>query len=839
MKRKIKVNNNKTKNKESIKELIKKKGLKNIILRVLLLCLILGASLILIFALFIIIESPSFDKDKLYTKESTVIYDKNGIELARIGSENRELISYDEIPQVFIDALIATEDSRFFQHNGLDIARFAKATFQQLIGRGAGGASTITMQLIKNVYTKGTTRESKLRQFIRKFEDIYMAVFKIENTYTKEEIFEFYVNTLWLGHDGNVNYNGIYGIEQGSQYYFGKSVRDVSLAEASLLVGMYQNPTLYNPYRNPQGCRNRQRLVLQYMVNHGYLTTEEMNAVLEIPIESLLAEKTTGKKTNNYQAVVDYIMSDVEAKTGINPYKSSLTIYSTIDVSVQDVLVKMENGEYWKFPDDYVQEGTAITSVEDGSVVALSGGRNYQAKGLNFATDINRQPGSTAKPIVDYGPYFEFLKGSTGDYLFDEEYQYSNGQKIKNANGQYNGMMTARAALSASRNIPALQVFQKVEQAVGLEKLAEYIHNFGINYGANLFESAAIGGFNGVSPLELSAAYATYARGGYYIEPYAFTKVQYEDGSTFDYKYTKNQVVSAKTSYMITSILMDVVASGASGRINVKGTQVAGKTGSTDVDDTALRNKGIPLGATMDAWSVTYSPEYSIALWYGYETLMKDYYLTLNKGSSARQAIMAGLAKNIYSTNKSFKVPTGLKWVNIEKDTIPLQLPSDGTPEDMILKELFIDGTEPTEISKRYQRLSTPTGGTYSISGNNVTLSWNSVALPDMMYEPYLQEYFNNNYGTFAAQYYEKRITDNANDVGTLGYRIYVKNEETEELNELGWISSTSYTQTIEPTRDYTFVIKASYQILESTNSNELVIKVPKQVDNTPIDIEP
>ena len=836
MKKKIKVNNKKLSNKTSLKDKIKKNGIRNTIIKIVLIVLILGASAILAFALFIIIESPSFDKDKLYTKESTVILDRNGVEFARIGAENRELISYDEIPQVFIDALIATEDSRFFQHNGLDIARFAKASFQQLIGQGAGGASTITMQLIKNVYTKGTNKESKLQSFIRKFEDIYMAVFKVENTYTKEEIFEFYVNTLWLGHDGNVNYTGIYGIEQGSQYYFGKSIKDITLAEASLLVGMYQNPTFYNPYRNPVGCRNRQKLVLQYMVNHGYIKAEQMNAVLEIPVQSLLAEKKSSRKSNTYQAVVDYIMKDVEDKTGVNPYKNSLIIYSTIDIKVQDVLTRMEEGEFWKYPDEYVQEGVAVTSVEDGSVVALSGGRNYQAKGLNFATDINRQPGSTAKPIVDYGPYFEFLKGSTGDYLFDEERKYSNGQSMKNANGKYNGLMTVRAALSASRNIPALQTFQTVVKEVGLEKVADYIHSFGIDYGANLFESASIGGFNGVSPLQLSAAYATYGRGGYYIEPYGFTKIQFEDGSTQDYKYTKEQVVSAKTSYMITSILMDVVSSNTAGRFSIKGTQVAGKTGTTDVDDKTLRAKGMPLNTTMDAWNVTYSPEYCIALWYGYEHLMKDYYLNSERGIKARQALMAGMAKNIYSTNKTFKVPSGLKWVNIEKETIPLQLPSDGTPEDMIIKELFISGTEPTEVSKRYQRLATPSGGSYTINGNSVTLSWNAVALPDMMYEPYLQEYFNTYYGEYAAQYFEKRLTDNANLVGDLGYRIYLKNNTTGDLTPLTWISRTSYTQTIEPTQDYTFVIKASYSILESTNSNELVINVPKQIDNTVID---
>ena len=362
--------------------------------------------------------------------------------------------------------------------------------------------------------------------------------------------------------------------------------------------------------------------------------------------------------------------------------------------------------------------------------------------------------------------------------------------------------------------------------------MADYIHSFGIDYGANLFESAAIGGFNGVSPLELSAAYATYGRGGYYIKPYGFTKIQFEDGSTQSYQYTKTQVVSAKTSYMITSILMDVVSSGTGGSIHIKGTQVAGKTGTTDVDDKTLKSKGMPLNTTMDAWNVTYSPEYCIALWYGYENLMKDYYLTSAKGIAARKSLMSGMAKNIYSTNKSFKVPTGLKWVNVEKETIPLQLPSDGTPKEMIIKELFIAGTEPTEVSKRYQKLATPTNGSYAISGNTVTLSWSAVSLPDMMYEPYLQEYFNENYGTFAAKYYEQRLTDNANNVGKLGYRIYLKNKSTGDLTSINWVSGTSYTQTIEPTQEYTFVIRASYSVLQSTNSGDLVINIPKQVED-------
>ena len=205
--KKKKKENNINKIRTNINKKIKEKGVKNFILSIIMICLIIFASLLLIFALYIIISSPNFDKDVLYSKEASVIYDVNGDELARIGQENRTLITYNDLPQVFVDALIATEDSRFFQHNGLDIARFLKATMKQLTGKDEGGASTLSMQLIKKLYTqKSQEQESKGESLLRKFRDIYMAVFKLENSYTKEEILEFYANSLWFGNDGSLNY---------------------------------------------------------------------------------------------------------------------------------------------------------------------------------------------------------------------------------------------------------------------------------------------------------------------------------------------------------------------------------------------------------------------------------------------------------------------------------------------------------------------------------------------------------------------------------------------------------------------------------------------------------
>ena len=824
--KKKKVGNSLDNFKRRIKYQIDKKGIRKFIFSVIMIGLIVVSSLLLVFALYIIISAPDFDKDLLYSKEATIIYDLNGNELARIGRENRDLITYNDLPQVFVDALVATEDSRFFQHNGLDIARFLKASFKQLIGSDEGGASTLSMQLVKKTFTqKNNDRETRIQSFIRKFRDIYISVFKLENSYTKEEIIEFYANSLWFGNDGNLNYLGIYGVEQASQHFFGKSISELTLAETSLLVGMYQNPAFYNPYRNPEGCKNRQKTVLKLMVLHGYITEDEKDEIMAIPIESLLIEKEIGAKNEN-QAIIDLVIDEVEEKTGNDPKNVPMRIYTTIDPDVQKIVNNTADGQYFTFYNDLDEVGIAITDVETGAIVALSGGRNYVALGLNRATN-RRQPGSTAKPFFDYGPYIEYFNGSSGDYFFDDPYTYSNGTPISDADHAYQGMITIREALVGSRNITALQAFQKV-MAEDTSYIADYAHSFGIDFGGSLYESASIGGFDGVSPIEMSAAYGAYARGGYYIAPYIFSKIIYDDGTIYEYKPTKEKVVSEETAYMITSSLISAVQNGWSGTINVTGTEVAGKTGTTNLDYETILKLGVPDGTIPDSWSASYSPEYSIALWYGYDKLHpEDPALNMNTttGWRARSELMAALANRIYSTNRRFKVPSGIVRIEVEKYTVPLQLPSEYTPDDMRMVELFKEGMEPTEVSVRYQKLDTPTNGKANINKSNVELSWNEIKTPLAIDNNYLQQYFNDNYGVFASKYYEKRISDNATSFGQLGYTIYQKNNDG-TLKSLGWTSNSHFIQAVEPNKDYTFVIKASYELFKANESGGLEIKI-------------
>ncbi len=805
------------------------------VLSILLIIAIVGVSLILVFALYIVLTSPNFDKQQLYQKEPTILYDKTGKEFARVGAENSTVISYDDIPDVMIDALIATEDSRFFQHTGLDLFRFLKASVLQLLGNdSAGGASTLSMQIMKRTYNGDEAHG--IPGIIRKFKDIYMAVFKLEANYTKEEIIEFYLNSQWFASDGNINYNGIVGIEQASIFYFGKSSKDLNLAEASLLAGMFQNPTQYNIYRFPDKCRTRQKTVLKLMVRHGYITQEEMDAVLKIPISSMVVEKQkTTDKVESSQAFIDYVLNQVADDLKLNAHSTSLKIYTTFDPTIQKYLEAVENGEVHSYIDDVIQEGIAVTSVEDGSIVALSGGRNYQAKSTNFATDIRRQPGSTAKPIFDYAMYVENISQSTYAMFLDTPTKYSTGQSITDYDNKYRGLLTMRECLRDSRNIPALKAFKAVYK-IDPKIIADFVHSVGIDYGKDLVESASIGGFDGVSPLQMSAAYATFGRGGYYIEPYSYTKViNNETGKVINHSYSKEKVMEESTAYIMNNIL-DSVYSGS-------GNNVAGKTGTTNLPSDVKSQYSLPGGAIRDAWIISYSSKYSISFWYGYEDLTKfseayaankaagkkDYFNSTT-GGNMRSSVMSKLAGQIHKGIKAWNVPKTVTQANVELETFPAQLCSAYTPSDMCSTEWFVTGAEPTDVSSRYDTLSNPTNATSSVNGSTITLKWTPIKTPDAIDSDYLSKHFQQYYDVDANEYYNKRISYNNSYIGSIGYEVSVKLPNGTEQS-LGWTNNSSITFNAPIGGEYTFTIKSAYSIFKSNRSSGITHTV-KTIDS-------
>ena len=802
--------------------------------KIVIILLILAIFMILAFTAFcayIVLTTDDFVPDKLSQSESTIMYDNKGNEFTTLGVmtddilQKREKISYDEFPQVLVDALIATEDSRFFQHNGVDLARFLKASALQLLGKDAGGASTLTMQVSKNNFTDTTSHG--IKGIIRKFRDIYVSVFQIEKNYTKQEIIEFYLNDNCMGETN-------YGVEQGSQYYFGKSARDLSLTEAALLVGLFQSPNRYNPYVYPEKAETRRNTVLNLMVRHGYITKEEADIAKSIPVESLLLGDG-GKELDQYYGFSRTVYEEAIKLTGLDPYVTPMKIYTTLNIDVQDGINKALAGETVKWKDDVVQAGIAVTDVNTGAVIAIGAGRNRTtSQSFNFATQARRQPGSTAKPLFDYAPGIEFENWSTYQLFTDEKWSYTNGPEVNNWDNKYSGLMTMKSALAVSRNIPALKAFQSLNKS----KILEFVTSLGIEPEVEngfLHEAHAIGGFTGVSPLQIAVAYASFANGGYYIEPYTITKIEIRStGEVFEYKHQKNRVMSEATAYLMNNMLVYAVNNGFNGGAKLSGVQVAAKTGTSNYSKEYVKEKGLS-SSINDLWTVAYTPEHSIALWYGYERASKEYQHSRSGYNTQKENIMRAVMKYIPKTSKTFKVPGTVVSVDVEKGTWPAMLPSAYTPSDLITKEVFIKGTEPTEVSPRFAQFDNVTNirYDYSISSGKIRLNWDYQE-PKILTDAYLNNYFSQSvFGNSTSVFVSERKLYNDSVLGEFGFGIY-KKDASGNLTALDFVTDNNYTYVVPSGTNgtITLVVKAEYYKFKSNSSTG--VEVPVAISNTP-----
>ena len=825
-----KTSTKKTKSNDTVVKQKKKKKVKKILkllLNIFLLLLLIGLIGGIVFAVYIVVKAPNFDPKNLYSTESSIVYDKNGKQITKLGVEKRKNVNYDDLPQVLVDAIIATEDSRFMQHNGFDLPRFLKASAGQVVNKitghgNAGGGSTLTMQVSKNNYT--SVESSGFEGIVRKFTDIYISIFKLEKNYSKEEIMEFYVNIPYLG-------NNSYGVEQACQSYFGKSVSDINLSEASLIAGLFQAPASYDPYRHPDYAEERRNTVLYLMQRHGYITKEEAEDAKKISVTSLLRSSNPESESNEYQSYIDVVIDEVEEKTGNNPYTTGMKIYTNLDTDKQTVLNDLMNGKTWTWKDDKVQAGVAIVDVNTGALVAVGGGRNRTgARQLNYATDITRQIGSCAKPLFDYGPAFEYNNAGLASQVYDGPHAYSSGVSIRNVDGSYGGTMTYKYALAASRNIPALKVFQSVDNS----KIKEFVTKLGItpeiDSNGGLHEAHALGAFTGSNPKSMAAAYAAFANGGYYAEPYTINKVEYIDSDkTVSLKSKRTRVMSDSTAYMITDALTYAVSGYGNIGGSVRGVQLAAKTGTTMFDSEARKKYGYPSSANMDMWVTGYTPEYAVSLWYGYTEAEKGYYLG-SEGYSVRGKIFRQIISGISdkSGSKKFTVPNSVVKVTVEKETSPLMLPSANTPDNMKVTEYFKKGTQPTEVSPRYNTLPNASGLTAKTNGNQVELTWAAATKPEYLTD----DYFRKNYKNYFGSSLETALSVRKASDGEFGYEVLVKDNNTGTTNSLGFTTETSF-KTTKINSNVTYIVKTKLANLGCTASSGITTTVKGEPEKT------
>lgn len=686
-------------------------------------CLVGGT----LFIIYIINNAPDFESTLLTEKQSSILYDSKGVQYAKLGTQIRENITYDQLSEVLVDAIIATEDSRFFQHNGFDVVRFVKAAFLQALGQSdAGGASTLSMQVVKNTFTDATAT-SGWAGITRKFTDIYVSIFQLEKNYTKEEIIEFYVNNNLLG--------GVWGVQEASQYYFGKNANELNLAEASLIAGMFQSPVSYNPYNYPENATQRRETVLYLMQRHGYITKEQAEAAASVPVKSLL-KNTSADDNNAYQGYIDTVCKELQERYGVDPYTTPIIVYTNMVTSKQNAINKImkNNSSYWK--NKKTQAGVVVLNSTNGKVEAIGAGRNRTGiKSYNYATDINRQIGSTAKPLFDYGPGFEYNNWSTYTLINDEKgYTYSNGTKISNYDGGWKGLLTLRAALKDSRNITALKAFQHVDN----KKIIEFVTRVGITpeiSNGYIHEAHSIGAFTGSNPMAMAGAYEMFSNGGYYYEPYTVSKVIFrETGEKYEYSSPKVRACSDSTAFMMTDVLKGVTTGIQTNGIDTSKDHIATKTGTTNVDSATLAKKGIPDWYVRDYWIVGYTPDIVISVWMGHDEISKKYSFNFNTDDPLRYRLWRDVAAKCLNHNgKNWSVPSSVTKVCVEMGTKEFEepkLPSSGTPKGKQVCEYFKRGTEPTEKSTRYLSVPTPSGLSGSLSGGSMRLSWNGVKDP-------------------------------------------------------------------------------------------------------------
>ncbi|WP_160725778.1 transglycosylase domain-containing protein [Bacillus sp. USDA818B3_A] len=628
--------------------------------KILIVCLVLGlvstGAGAITFA-SMIKDVPTLDSSKLVDPLSTKFYDQDGNFIYEYGKEKRTKISYNQIPKILEQAFIATEDSHFYEHHGIDIKRTAKAIFVNVTGNfGSQGGSTITQQVIKNSFL---TPEKTLKRKVQEWDLAY----QLEQKYSKQEILMMYLNKIYLG-------NRSYGVAAAAKNYYGIEADDLkklTLSQAAMLAGLTQSPNNYDPTKpeNKEAATKRRHIVLSSMLRDGYITKEQMKEAEKAPVTEGLVEKNT-QQSMPYEAFLDAAVKEIKDKLkDVDISTDGLSIYTTLDPKAQDYADKMMNtNEIIAYPDSGFQGAFAFLDTKTGEVKAIGSGRNdYKASflGNNFAVNLNRQPGSSFKPIFDYGPAIENLKWSTGHFIDDKETYYSTGQQISNWDHRYHGMMTIRAALQNSYNIPALLTLREV----GLDKAKTFAEQLGITFkNDQVYESYSIGS-NTVSPLTMAGAYSAFGNDGMYNKPHFIQKVVLPDGTTINFTEKPKRVMQDYTAYMVTDMLRSVVNAGTGKTANVPGLDVAGKTGTTNYTAETRAEFGYPSTATNDSWFVGYTPQYTMAVWTGYAKNGPGNYLA-GDTTKISQLMFKNMMQSLGTDSSSFEQPDSVYSYNNE-----------------------------------------------------------------------------------------------------------------------------------------------------------------------------
>lgn len=572
-------------------------------------------------------KAPAFNESALKDQLPTKIYDKNNELVTTLYmGQKREHVKFDEVPDQLKDAVLATEDNRFYDHGALDYKRLSGAVLKNFTGGfGSQGASTLTQQVVKRSFL--TDKKS----IERKAQEAYLS-YRLEQEYSKDEIFEMYLNKIYYS-------DGIYGSQTAAKYYFDKKLKDLNLAETAYLAGLPQVPNQYNIYDNPEGAEKRKDTVLYLMERHGRISKEEMKEAQDTPIDKNLVQRTVEERNeamtetpdNEYASYINFVKQEITENKAFKGQSlndimtNGNKIYTNMDKDVQKKLQDaVDNGTFYKNKDQIT--GSSIIDTKTGKLVGISGGKDYKdVVDRNQATDLH-PTGSSLKPILSYGPAIENMQYAT-NHKFQDEKEYSiNGSVFKNYDGNGHGSVTMADALARSYNIPALKAWQETNQNAGEKAVKDFASKVNLNYKEEIGPSEVLGGSQSeFSPTQLASAFASMGNGGTYNEAKSIRKVVTQDDETIKFSSDSHKAMEDYTAYMLTEMLKGTFdAYGSAYGYGVDGVNVAAKTGTGTYGDEVYNEYQLPENAAKDVWITGYSPQYTMSVWMGFNKV-KDY----------------------------------------------------------------------------------------------------------------------------------------------------------------------------------------------------------------------
>ncbi len=637
------------------------------------------------------IENP---KPELATK----VYSIDGEVLDQFFVKNRSQVSLQELPRPVVDALLATEDIGFYDHWGVDLVRFMKAMVKNLLSlkfsRGEG-ASTITMQLSRNLYL-GKNDRNAFDKAVRKIREFITSV-QLERRFTKDEILEFYFNVVFFGRTS-------YGISSASQVYFGKSPTELSLGQTATLIGLLKGPAYYDPIRHPERATTRRNIVLSQMEKYGYISSEEAGKAKAEKLAIKTEEEilTSGIAPHFVEYIRQQMVQKAE-KYDVDLYRDGLNVYTTLHAKMQryanqaveehlaeyqkkfeklwdwkkhkDVLEKVVDLAVWTSPQykraetnrecdsiakalredkawvdsmayiaKQIEVGFVAIDPKNGNILAMVGGSNFKKfkYGLNHVTQIKRQVGSAFKPFVytvaidnGYPPTYELLNQPVTLIMPD-------GQRWtpENDNKEFGGKMTIREGLKKSVNLLAVRAIMEIAPKT---QVIQYAKRMGITSKLLPYESLALGAAD-ISPLEMTSAFGVFANRGVRVEPISILRIEDKNGNLIEESTTdKREVLSEETAFIMTSMLQGVVDEGTASRIRTYfHLPAAGKTGTTN-DYT-------------DAWFIGYTPQMVAGVWVGFDNKTVRFTNADGQGGRAAAPIWGRFMKYVYA-DKTINMP--------------------------------------------------------------------------------------------------------------------------------------------------------------------------------------